>query len=278
MGKKESGSQLQVEVKTITPEEAKNLLIKNKKNRPLNDRTVSYYADQMKRGKWKLNGEGLQFGEGGALINGQHRLQAVIKAGVPIDFLIVYNVPDEAFTTFDQQRTRTAGDIFSLEGIKKAAVVSSMATKVVYLDKGIYSNKDGFVRSKLTKEDVLDEYLENRQLYDEISNHAQLFYRKLRLYSISEFGGYMIYLIKTKGHDKEHVLRFFRQLSTIDQPKFDIIMRLRDTLLLPKIKGLRVSAKAKYAYLVKAWNAYHINKDTRILTFDEYKEDLPKFL
>lgn len=269
---------IQFEVKEITPEEAQNLLVKNIKNRPLNERTVNYYAEQMKNGKWQLNGEAIQFSKGGVLLNGQHRLKAVIKAGVPVTFMLVYNVSEEAFTTYDQQRTRTAADIFSIEGIKKATVVSATSAKTLLLYKGTYTARDGAKRRLISKEDILNEYLNHRELYDEMTNHAQVFYRKMNIFSVAEYGSYMIYLMLTRKHDKDHVLGFFRQLAYLESPKFDIITRLRDTLLSAKIKRVKLSEKIRYAYLVKAWNCYHTEKDTKILTFDETKDVLPNFL
>lgn len=45
---------MKTEVKKITPAIAKELLQKNKRNRPVNQMTVSFYADIMARGQWEL--------------------------------------------------------------------------------------------------------------------------------------------------------------------------------------------------------------------------------
>lgn len=69
---------------TIDAQTAKMLLDINTTNRPLSKAQVNLYANEMLRGKWKLNGEALIFGVDSngvsSIISGQHRLHAVIQA------------------------------------------------------------------------------------------------------------------------------------------------------------------------------------------------------
>jgi hypothetical protein len=69
---------------TVDAAMAKALLEMNTTNRPLSNSQVKLYANEMLRGKWKLNGEALIFGsddEGNdSIISGQHRLHALILA------------------------------------------------------------------------------------------------------------------------------------------------------------------------------------------------------
>ena len=68
----------------ITAETAKAMLGFNTTNRPLSQSVVKLYANEMLRGKWKLNGEPIIVGsdDKGAvsIISGQHRLHALIHA------------------------------------------------------------------------------------------------------------------------------------------------------------------------------------------------------
>ena len=68
----------------IDADTAKALLELNTTNRPLSQSQVKLYANEMLRGKWKLNGEAIIFGtddEGyDSIISGQHRLHALILA------------------------------------------------------------------------------------------------------------------------------------------------------------------------------------------------------
>lgn len=104
----------------ITPDMAKTMLERNmKNNRPVLKSTVHSYARMMKNGNWNLTHQGIAFDEQGELIDGQHRLHAIIEANTPVNMLVTYNVhhaPGEIFT-IDMGRKRTYSNIALMSGI-----------------------------------------------------------------------------------------------------------------------------------------------------------------
>ena len=65
----------------ITPEMAKLTLSEtNKKNRPFSSAKVIDYSKDMQNENWSLNGETIKFGSDGLLKDGQHRLEACVRA------------------------------------------------------------------------------------------------------------------------------------------------------------------------------------------------------
>ena len=80
-------------VKLITPELAARLLEGNKNNRHLRESVVDAYAQDMLNGHWLLNNQGIGLGEDGSVIDGQHRLAAVVKSGCSVRMLVVGNLP-----------------------------------------------------------------------------------------------------------------------------------------------------------------------------------------
>jgi len=111
---------METKVILITPELAKKWLDKNvKNNRPVMKNTVKCYARLMKSGGWNLTHQGIAFDEEGYLIDGQHRLHAIIEANIPVEMNVTYNVhhtPGEAFT-IDMGRKRTYANIAVMSGI-----------------------------------------------------------------------------------------------------------------------------------------------------------------
>lgn len=101
----------------ITPEMAQEYLKFNTENyRSLSkDRVISYAAD-MKNGRWQFNGESIKFSENGQLIDGQHRLQAIIRAGVPVDMLVIRGVKDDV-DIYDIGAQRSLGQIAKARGV-----------------------------------------------------------------------------------------------------------------------------------------------------------------
>ena len=105
---------------TITPDMAKEMLEKNiKTNRRLNHEVVRKYARIMKAGGWNLTHQGIAFDAKGNLIDGQHRLEAIVAANVPITMMVTYgveHVDGEAFT-IDTGAKRTTLNIIQISGI-----------------------------------------------------------------------------------------------------------------------------------------------------------------
>jgi hypothetical protein len=69
-------------VQTVTPKKAAEYLARNTANRPLAKRTVREFAQAMRRGEWLVTHQGIAFDTTGALVDGQHRLAAIIEADI----------------------------------------------------------------------------------------------------------------------------------------------------------------------------------------------------
>ena len=83
---------LSVEVEEITPNQAAKYLEHNAMHRKIQQKKVDEYAKKLKNEKWELNGKALIFDSNGRLLNGQHRLAAVVKSGVELVTLVVRGV------------------------------------------------------------------------------------------------------------------------------------------------------------------------------------------
>lgn len=89
-------SSIKARVETVTPEFAANILkSKNPRNRSISNSRVAGYAADMARGHWPVNGEPIILDEDGNLIDGQHRLAAIVMCGKSIQLLVVRGVPKE---------------------------------------------------------------------------------------------------------------------------------------------------------------------------------------
>lgn len=110
-------SSMAAEMMTVTPAIAEHILSRcNTANRPLNESRVSLYANQMKTGEWKRTAQTISISSDGRLNNGQHRLKAIMQSGMPINFIVVFGEPADAFLVTDIQRPRSAGDSLHISG------------------------------------------------------------------------------------------------------------------------------------------------------------------
>lgn len=113
---------------TLTPELATELLEHNGNNRPLSDVHVARIANQIRAGKWRFNGDTIKIAESNNILDGQHRLWAVIEAKTPIETIIVYGIEEDAFATIDTLRKpRSGSDILALKGLRLYGTATATA-------------------------------------------------------------------------------------------------------------------------------------------------------
>lgn len=127
----------------VTPAQAEKWLEKSAPNRPVSDATVRQYATDMRKGNWRLTGQAVIFDWNGNLIDGQHRLWAVVESQQSVSMFVVHGVDPEAFMSIDRNRPRTLATILTLMGVTSAsravAVVRQMEVAKRGEDYGKYS-------------------------------------------------------------------------------------------------------------------------------------------
>ena len=271
----------------VTPEIAKELLKLNISNRPLNKTTVDWYANQMVNGQWTISGQTISISDKNTLIDGQHRLAAIVKSGKEIMFNIAYNVPFQSFINYDSVRTRGLSDVLAIENIPNYMGVSAILSKYNALMAGNLANM-GFSdqikiagglpkRVKYTNTDALSLYNSNKELFQEIYRVSFSCYTRIRLFTSSQIGAFMYYLIVHKNHDKEKVFSFFTQLFFNENVENKSIYNLRERLINGSIGQFRMVSKLKYIFLIKCWNAFVLGKEIKIYTFSD-SDIVPSFL
>lgn len=98
----------------ITPELAKKWFSRNYLNRAMRPQVVQEYARYMRDGHWGETDSYIALAPNGSVLNGQHRLAAVITSGVTIRSLVRFNAKYSDFIP-DHGHKRTLLDVFRLE-------------------------------------------------------------------------------------------------------------------------------------------------------------------
>lgn len=129
----------------ITPEMALEMLTFNTRNRPVTNAKVALYARQMKAGEWHYTRVPIIFSDQGRVIDGQHRLYACIEAENAFPADVAFGAPDDSFAFIDIGKTRTAGDIFAINGVKNHNAMAAMCRLLHN-----YANGFGFHGSKVS--------------------------------------------------------------------------------------------------------------------------------
>lgn len=121
---------MKTQIMTITPAAAKAFLENNTDNRKKRGWWVLSLANMIKRGEWILTHQGIAFTKSGKLIDGQHRLEAIVESGIALEILVVTDVDDEAFKVIDSGVKRTLSDLTGMN--QRTAEVCRVISRMVY--------------------------------------------------------------------------------------------------------------------------------------------------
>src|SRR6185312_13100820 len=117
-------------VQTVTPTKAEQWLEANTTNRPISKSVVRGFAEAMKRGEWVVTHQGIAFDTNGVLVDGQHRLAAIVEAEVPVEMTVFTEVDEGTFDVLDTGKRRNAADVLAIEGERSSATLAAMVRTV----------------------------------------------------------------------------------------------------------------------------------------------------
>lgn len=268
-----NGHSFSARVETITPAKAKKYLATMGRNRRKRGRLKQRYMDAMASGQWKLTGESIKFNTKGELIDGQHRLEAVIESNKSIEILVCRNVPDEAFMELDTGGTRTPGDLLTVAGYDYTSGVASAIRNLT----SIYEIEAGKLKGvslgrKRVDPETLLEYAEEHS--DELvaavkktmSKEAKVVCGPPSLFAA-------LYFIFAE-HNKKAADEFFDSLiEGTNLQRHGPVYELRRLLLqFGQDKHKKRPNFYKAAITIKAWNAFQQRREVRSLRFSENEE------
>jgi len=115
----------------ITSAIAKEMLLKNKSNRPINWNKVEEYSKLMKAGKWKFHAQGIILDGKGNLITGQKRLWAIIYSDIPQHMRVSQRSPQSTANLIDRGTSQSSRDLASRETERKHAVVEAGIARAI---------------------------------------------------------------------------------------------------------------------------------------------------
>lgn len=128
-------SEVEYALVEVTPELAFDWLVqRNKVNRAIRNGHVADFVAIIKSGGWNPEAGVIMFDKDGNLLNGQHRLTAIVEAGEPVRVRIAYSVPLETRGDVDTvQLRRTDVDIARMGGDTDVSATHFAAAIRAYL-------------------------------------------------------------------------------------------------------------------------------------------------
>ena len=252
----------------ITPEMADEWLLKNTSNRKINIMVVKKYAEIMSNGEWAVNGEAIKFDSEGMLIDGQHRLRAIVAHNKPILCDVRFGLKHEIFDTLDSGRNRKAFEVLSIENYQNTQILATSIKCMMTYDEFKHIRW----RFNITNHQVIS-YLEINPSIAETVNLVASLYKEHKI-GIPVASVLMIEIIKK---DNPLIYDFIKSLYdgvglTSESP----IYLLRERLIRLQ-KGIPRRLEIIFAYYVKSWNAFITNEKIKMLRYS-FDEEYPRII
>lgn len=264
---------MKYERKLITPAIATQMLQANTKNRNVRRAVVLRYYNDMVSDKWKEDtGEPIKISKTNTLLDGQHRLIALIKANKSFYFLVITDLEDEIFDVLDTGSIRSAGDVFNINGIKNANSLPAMIQHYESLKNGKSSSKT-HINLRLTNAELLSAVGDRLEYWQTTFKKSMVWYNDFsHILSPQIIGGTYSYFYDINATDAAD---FFDQLCTGTSIENETINNLRNRLIADKIANVKkMPQSVKVALIIKTWNFYRSKVTAKVL---KYAADAEKF-
>jgi hypothetical protein len=256
---------MKVKTAFITPEYAQKLLARNEKNRNHNERRSRNFAAAMGRGEWEINGDTIKIAKDGRLLDGQHRLWAIVYSGIPQQYIVVSELDESAFDTIDRGATRTVGDIFQMRGEKHYSALASTVRLCVLFDKtgNPFSGSSEDAPTARECERFIDDNPDIKGVVDRIANGAWI-----RKFMSPSVGGFSMFCFNNV--DEEACEVFFDELcSGVISYDGSPVLALRDRLMEDKSAKERMTKRYMTAITFKAFRLFRAGEKIRFLRVRE---------
>lgn len=248
------------EIISVTPQMAVQLLEHNTSNRPLSQVHVNRIARQILADKWRFNGDTIKIAETGDVLDGQHRLWAIIEAKRPVETILVRGIAKEAFATIDTiSRHRSGGDTLALNGATRYrnAMASALQWLIRWQRKVLEDWKAP--QNKIENSDVEGAFTDNAGIIQAVERATAL--RTLVTPSVMAFA---YYIISNRNADLAE-----RMMETLENPAGvgvnDPFYRLR--VYFTADHHRRKEPLVLIAHIFKAANAAHKGKSIQALNW-----------
>ena len=236
----------------ITPELAEAYLGRMGANRVLNEAHADRLAEDMRRGDWRQTYEAIRFNKKGELIDGQHRLSAVVRSGKAHEFVVAGGLDAKTMAVVDTGRSRTFADVQAIAGEKHARKLGAVVKQVYYLDVGKATASGPAVSHSqlertLRQHPGLREAVEKVALVAGIQPHAQIA---------------AVYCLAREKHPRKADQWLDALQEGEDLPKGNPALVVRNKLISNRGTGAKVQLRgpAVAAFLINGWNAFLTNE------------------
>lgn len=250
------GEGLRIEKVNVTARTAKTLLANNaENNRNIRMGKIDQYVRDMLAGSWLVTGEVIKVDTNGVLIDGQHRLTAIlyaakIRPNIFVPMLIAYNVDPSAMPVLDTGVPRGLHDLVGISGVGgQTHLVAAVVRRILQWEDGNYMGSTGRNGGVPTHTEALT------RLHKDVDGFmaAAMRGRDMQQAKLAPGApsGTAFYLFRQIDSDKAHTF-FDALVSGANLPDTSPILTLSKRF----IRADRLKSHEYIALYIRAWNAW----------------------
>jgi len=269
---------MKIDVQTITPADAVTLLASAAPNRKYIRRRVAALADEMRNGVWREDGAPLKIDWHGRLLDGQHRLLAVVEADMPIDFVVISGLDPAAQLVMDTGKPRSLVDHLHIHEVPNARAAAAATRFLWDYEQGVLAWRgDVKKRPYPTLPQTASLYEKRASDIQDGVAQAQSVFRYIRMSKAVLAGMWPVLAPIDFDDASEFYDRLARKI--MDGALIDSVevlskrMNNQNRASYGGTLGIRVQA----AFFIKAWNSYRRGESISRLVFKPGGASADKF-
>lgn len=258
----------------LTADDAKLMLMDNPVNRRLSQPAIKRFAREMLEDRWGNNPQPIMISPTGRLIDGQHRLHALILAdeqhpGIAVTMTVVRDVPETVFDVVDQGQPRSAAQtLATIHGIPNSTTIAAAAQLVIRYER--FPNQIWAPGNASPKSEVIVFVL---KFQDELAllDHTHR-YRQARL--VAATAQALQWLIIRHSRCSEKWEDFIEGVTegaglSVGDPRLTLRNRIAGT---SESWG---NGQGRLGIYIKAWNGFAEDREVKLLRFSRGELPMP---
>jgi hypothetical protein len=256
---------LNIEYVSVDAEQAEEWLQSNANNRGQRKVKIAEFKSDMLAGNWRNIGDPVRFDTGGRLVDGQHRLIALVRANeereaeclktgekyqpIAVPLLVIRGVAPEDQIVMDTGTRRTAADQLRIVGRHNYILLSAAAKWMIFWERqALYADNT----KKFATHTEIVQFVEEHSDFEEIVSRAARLIKGIKMppgYVCTAY--YICWRIDPDVADE-----FFQRLSDgEDLKRGDPILALRNRLEDLRHSRVNLSGEMWLSLLLRTWNA-----------------------
>lgn len=251
-------------LETITPARARELLQTNiANNRTLRATHVSRLAADMAAGRWNVASSPIMISDG-EVMDGQHRLSAVVESDTTVQMWVMRNVPRDALVTIDTGLGRNFRDVLRFErpDVRDPGSLSAIASRTYTFQasNGLFNYTD--TRKQPTRYELLN-WFDTHRVHIEAAH--QLSARPYEAIRLHRAGVAVVAFAASKAKLLDEIEEFIDIVVTGDAEQGNGARALRDWWISKVAKNQKMTPLRTGPYVVSAWNRWVTGEQVSML-------------